>query len=752
MKQIIHIIIFLLVPLCLVAQSTSQNYILTRVYQTADSTKYLDKIQYFDGLGRPMETVQKAQSSKDGITWVDLVNITQYDGFGREYRHWLPAPATGSTGVYTDTTSFKSLAGSQYTGTEKPYNTTEFEPSPLNRVTGQYGAGAAWYANIKKTVTSYQTNTANEVIYFSVNSNNQLVNNGYYAVNTLHKTQVTDEDGKTTTEYKDMQGLVVMKRSSTDTDTYYIYNDLDQLIYVLSPEGSTKLSGFTNQLTMPDSINAQTDQYITALWQLAYYYQYDDRGNCKYKKLPGCRPIYMVYDKACRLVLSQDGNQRKGNKWTFSKYDGLGRVVQTGKTIIAGTSDAMITTYKVKLIVESYSPGTGYTNSNPFSSVDTLLTQSYYDTYDYQNIPAYSTIKNNLAYSDLTGSGFDSRYTSAKGLLTGTTVAMLDNSSTMVTAMYYDDHGRVVQTLANNHLNGYDYEYFHYNFTGQVLNKRHVHYTPYITSQLTENYSYRYDKANRMTSIRHALNTEPVILLDSMTYDELGRVSKKILHGGIQTINYTYNIRNWLKSTSSEKFTETLYYQDSPYGGSCYNGNISATTFGTGSYQTYIFLYDQLNRLTNATNGISGYGFGESVGSYDKNGNIQGIQREGYVYNYGHNVVNGLIDNLTLTYNGNQLKSVSDAVDQTTVVTTNDFVDKSDAAYPTEYLYDANGNQYADLNKGIAWIRYNLLNLPQKVQFRNGTTNAYLYDASGVKHQAKYSYSTSTSLIYMGLF
>jgi RHS repeat-associated protein len=120
------------------------------------------------------------------------------------------------------------------------------------------------------------------------------------------------------------------------------------------------------------------------------------------------------------------------------------------------------------------------------------------------------------------------------------------------------------------------------------------------------------------------------------------------------------------------------------------------------------------------------------------------------VYDYSHNVTQGPIDELTLTYNGNQLKSVSDAVDQTTVVTTNDFVDKSDATLPAEYLYDTNGNQYANLNKGIAWIRYNVLNLPQKVQFRNGTTNVYVYDASGVKQQAKYSYSTSTSLIPLG--
>ena len=62
-------------------------------------------------------------------------------------------------------------------------------------------------------------------------------------------------------------------------------------------------------------------------------------------------------------------------------------------------------------------------------------------------------------------------------------------------------------------------------------------------------------------------------------------------------------------------------------------------------------------------------------------------------------MVSGPIDDLTLTYNGNQLKSVNDAVNQSLVIANNDFIDKRDAAYSTEYLYDANGNQTADLNK-----------------------------------------------------
>jgi hypothetical protein len=138
----------------------------------------------------------------------------------------------------------------------------------------------------------------------------------------------------------------------------------------------------------------------------------------------------------------------------------------------------------------------GYT-SPKFGTSSTILTQNFYDTYNYQSIPTYKSSIFDLEYKDFSTSGFGIQYSSAKGLLTGTAIAMLDGSSTLLTAMYYDDHGRVIQTRANNCLNGYDYEYYSYNFTGQPTKKCHVHKTSYIATPLTENYRYFYDHADR---------------------------------------------------------------------------------------------------------------------------------------------------------------------------------------------------------------------------------------------------------------
>lgn len=56
---------------------------------------------------------------------------------------------------------------------------------------------------------------------------------------------------------------------------------------------------------------------------------------------------------------------------------------------------------------------------------------------------------------------------------------------------------------------------------------------------------------------------------------------------------------------------------------------------------------------------------------------------------------------------------------------------KNGASTAVEYEYDANGNLTKDLNKKIAAIQYNCLNLPEKIQFADGNLISYLYAAGG---------------------
>jgi RHS repeat-associated protein len=92
----------------------------------------------------------------------------------------------------------------------------------------------------------------------------------------------------------------------------------------------------------------------------------------------------------------------------------------------------------------------------------------------------------------------------------------------------------------------------------------------------------------------------------------------------------------------------------------------------------YTYLYDKLNRLTS---GSSDESFNETL-SYDVMGNISSLTRNPMGTN-------------TYSYTGNQLSSISGALN-------------------SSYVYDANGNQTSDSQKGIN-ISYNYLNLPQTI-------------------------------------
>ena len=268
-----------------------------------------------------------------------------------------------------------------------------------------------------------------------------------------------------------------------------------------------------------------------------------------------------------------------------------------------------------------------------------------------------------------------------------------------------------------------------------------------------EVYTYSYDYADRVSTVEHTLGGTKITLAD-YTYDSFGRLSTKSLHGSAANkLTYAYNLRSWLTGITSTRFTQNLYY-NTGVGTARYNGNISSMTWKSGNESTvrgYKFTYDGLDRMLNATYGetagisTNANRFSENVTGYDKNGNIKGLQRYGQLSSAAY----GMIDNLTLTLNGNQLNRVDDAVAASTYNGGFEFKNGANAA--DEYSYDANGNLTKDLNKGISGITYNFLNLPNVVTFSDGSTITYTYGADGTKLRTVHKIgSTTTTTDYCG--
>jgi len=751
MKQSILSILFLL-SVCItkiIAQSNDQNYIISIIpdsevldVSALNNSNSNATIQYFDGLGRPVESVQQAISPLGK----DIISTLTYDVVGRESRHWLPAPSTNNDGKFMNVTAFKSIQKGFYNDSQ-PADSIINDLSPLNRILGKYGAGSAWFSAGRKVTTSFGTNTSNEspVYSYIVNSSNQLQCAGTYPKASLYKTTVTDEDGKFANEYKDKLGRVVLKRRYSNIDTYYVYNEQGRLSYVLPPLAA---SNMMNAVVYPDN-----NTYLT---QFGYIYKYDESGNCIYKQLPGCAAIYMLYDNADRLILSQNGNQRNNKQWIVTKYDVFGRVLYTAVLNREVSSNEKSNIHS-SVVIESIGTDnplddTGYT-CNTFPNELSPLIVNYYDNYNF-----LTDMPNNMEYQEL--NGFDKAFSisegdpdnlNERGILTGARTYFLNNSGEYIlTAMYYDDKARIVQTRSSNHLNGYDIVYNAYNFNGLPLKTLKTHGINNESSTITELYTYTYDKAKRPKTTRYQLNGGSTVLLDSIIYDELGRVSYQYRHNKTDIESYAYNIRNWTTQISSgnpgNNFTENLYYNvNLPSGAiACYNGNIAASTwtYGTGT-KGYIYGYDALNRCAGAifrqgtSTQVSG-AFDESF-TYDIMGNIKTLKRK---------KDNTLIDDLTFHYKNNasnQLDYISDAAGSQSSSSVKEYQNLSTATY-SEMAYDANGNMIKDLDRDIATIKYNLLNLPEYIQFSNGNVIKNLYDAGGQKLRSDYyTYKQSLS-------
>ena len=161
-----------------------------------------------------------------------------------------------------------------------------------------------------------------------------------------------------------------------------------------------------------------------------------------------------------------------------------------------------------------------------------------------------------------------------------------------------------------------------------------------------------------------------------------------------------------------------------------FGGDVSSMEWmsgaGTGT-RSYDFAYDGLGRLVSADYGEYGdhvVGYGTSY-SYDNMGNLLSLSREGDMTSS----LKGIVDNLSMTYDGNMLASVSDSAPAPSVTGSADFRDG--VSEVVEYTYDRNGNMTSDLNRKVSLISYNRQNRPARMRHAGGTeTFTYLPDGT----------------------
>jgi RHS repeat-associated protein len=740
--------------------------------------------QYFDGLGRLSQTVMV----KGSPNFADIVVPVSYDAYGQQLKSYLPYVVSPGDGAFklnalTNQAAFYSPSLGEFNEKIKtdstPFSQAIIEKSPLARVLQNGSTGTTWQPDELNFFSS-----SNKAVKFGyglnidgVGSEQERIvkwaivsdlpsNNGYYETGKLFVKITYDEDNRQVREYATKEGLVILKKvqyvSSTpstnvETDwaqTYYVYDELQLLRFVLPPEFCSRMGAGINSALVND-------------W--AFQYKYDGLKRMVIKKVPGANPVEMVYDKWDRVVATRDANQQLANKWLFTKYDVLNRVIMTGEysnaTDRASMQASVNSYYAANPLNRNESPtagSVGYTTTTSYPTVITesdLLAVTFYD--DYSFITNLSLT--GFSFSAVSGfTGTQNNY--IKGQVTGSKVKVLNSSPAqwLIQVNYYDSRYRSLQTVSTDYLgntNRTTNEY--YGITSWVLKSRTEHGASWVNTIERE-----YDHAGRVLQVYSTINNNARVMLAHNKYNEVGQLVEKNLHSVDngdtfkQSLDYRYNIRGWLTSINNSSLTSdgltnddandlygmNLLYeqQDAGLGNAAqYNGNISAIAWSanlglsTEKQRGYNFSYDPLNRLMAATfrsreaSWQTSGSFHENGFQYDRNGNILNLNRKGAAASD--------LDILAYTYQGNQLLKVDDTGDKT-----KGFIEPTSTT-GNDYSYDGNGNMTVDQNKGITSIAYNYLNLPAQITKNTGEYIKYIYDATGRKLRQEV-YNASSAL------
>lgn len=742
------------------AQTTTENYVYSKVILSENGSKKSETIQYFDGLGRPKQTIQ-VKSTPLGQ---DLVVAVTYDQLGRQTKSILPVPmATTSLGIQ----NVSEATANAYYGVPNAYGEQKLEASPLARVLETAGPGSEWAMNSGHTrKAAYEINKNSDKVkkfsftnsWVSATTVSSVPTVSFYNEKVLVKTSGTDEDGNKTIEFTNGLGQTILVRkvisATENADTYYLYNDYGQLIYVISPKAEAQITSNNNVIT----------QQI--LDDLCYQYKYDNKGRLVEKKIPGKGLESMIYDRQNRLVGSQDAELKKKGQWLYTKYDQFGRVAITGistgndraqeQEIANGYGTNNVNRINTALFerqgmnVYYDNPDATYPNATKWV---TLLSLNYYDTYpSYSFNPAFpSAIFGKPVLKDNSADN-----TNTKTMPVMSLVKNIEDDNWTKNYSYYDTKGRPVGGYSINHLGGYTRTESELDFTGLPIQVKTYHKRLATDTErvITENFTY--DNQNRLLTHTHQVDSNTPEILTQNKYNELSQLQSKKVGGTsaaspLQTIDYTYNIRGWLTkindpaNLNGKLFGYEIKYHNAVYtniASGKFNGNIAEIDWKNSSedvLKRYSYSYDTLNRLKdaiytepNATNPYNN-NYNENL-TYDLNGNIATLKRNAFPISGNTST---LVDDLTYQYTGNRL----------TKVTENALNDTGYEGGNSPITYDLNGNMKDMLDKGIQSIGYNYLNLSDNYAIQqtdsfgrlSNSTIDYLYRADGSKLRKTFS-------------
>lgn len=513
--------------------SDSHNYVSKAVFTqkvkkmtSVAPAKAVITTTFYDGFGRKQQTVLRNNNSGK-----DLADYYVYDNRGRVVRQYLPGAIAGSGNFATlgrITESHSSLYPQDATDA---YTSIGYDESVTPQDVTTHRPGIAWKASagtrsrheINKTFGKYSCHK-----YAFSTATGSLEYHRTYPTGRLHVTSVTDEDGRETIIFKDFNDSTYLHRrvldDNTFADTYYIYDRLGNIRYVIPPMASAVLT--------PSAIGTIPDDNET-LQDYCFIYKYDSRNRLEEKKLPGAGPVYYAYDACDLLRYSQDGNQRTRGQWTAYAYDNMFRLAYSCEVGLDSLTATQLRQALSQIDSKTEYTGedgalNGYSNAIPYGTVTSVNVINYYDKYNF--LERYQDARDSLEYQ--VERNYDWRHIDSVnprqvnlGMLTGSAVMVMGDTLLLPRANYYDRKGRLVQSCERNHLGGYDRKMYRLSFVGNPISMRHEHSS--AQTSCVDIYTYSYDIQLRPTSVSLSHNGGYAMMELSNSTMNLGNCHRK---------------------------------------------------------------------------------------------------------------------------------------------------------------------------------------------------------------------------------
>lgn len=517
------------------------NFIRSYTYldSTANDSRARINITVFDGMGREVLSVGGATSMPESLTAIR----TDYTLHGKIGRKWLPVPGNEDC---LDQSTYNSHSSDFYGSDEIKYTEYLYKHLWGGEISEENGPGKYWKDHGKK----FSRNVCSESGLYSCSkllvdeSDGSVYVDGVYPAGTLRVTEEVDPDNLRLLKFENRSGKIVLERrvcGDTIADTRYVYDIHGDLRYAVSPEGSA---------LFPQS--GEIDAEVIKQYSQSYCYDYKHRVISS--ALPGCGTIEYVYDKYGQQVFQSDAEQRKSSRWSATFYDDLGRPVLQGIMTLSNKTAAQLRTEfsdsTLRAEMKPYGNGVMQQPTSRIGDFD-CLSMTFYD--DYEFLKGLDTPVALSTYNE----GF-----SATGLKTGELFIADGGGLNIYRAYKYDPHGNV--TLMS------DWDWYgqshkmvvrsEYDFLNQLTAATYsldLVTEGIVTSSYKARFENCYDDMGRKVIETVSVNDRTPVMVGIYNYDNIGRL---INQWRGTDVDYTYDIRSHLTSSTSDVFSEQTKY------------------------------------------------------------------------------------------------------------------------------------------------------------------------------------------------